>query len=185
VSDDAARIVDTLDGLLTLSDLPRTGWLLRGVAAPESIAAHSFGVALVSMLMVDVLRARGQRIDGEKVLRMALVHDAPEAATGDVPMPVKSRELDAALKRAEGELADRLLPPAVAALWHEAEAGESLEARVVKAADKIQMMVQLLAYERQGRGDLREFWENPRNERDMDLPLAREVFSAIRARRGG
>ncbi|MBJ73085.1 MAG: oxetanocin [Sandaracinus sp.] len=168
-----------------LADLPRTGWLLRGVAAPESIAAHSHGVALVAMLLVDALRERGERVDGERVLRMALVHDAPEAATGDVPMPVKSPALDAALKDAEATLAARLLGEGYAALWREAEAQESLEARVVKAADKIQMMIKLLAYEAQGRGALREFWENPKNERDAGLPFAREVFEEIRRRRVG
>lgn len=178
----AERIVDVLLALDPLADLPRTGFVLRGVAQPESIAAHSFGVALTTMLLVDALRAEGASLDGERALRMALVHDAPEARTGDLPMPVKTPALGAAWKEAESTLASRLLPAPQAEAWREAEAGETLEARVVKAADKIQMMAKVLAYGTQGRGQLRDFWANGANFRDRDIPLAGAVFAALRAR---
>ena len=173
-----------LDALAPLSDLPRTGWVLRGVAQPESIAAHSHGVVLAAMALVDDLRARGVQVDGERVLRLAALHDASEAATGDVPMPVKTPALRAELERAEAALATRLLPARYAALHDEVAAGSSLEARVVKAADKLQMMARLAQYERQGRGDLAEFWDNPANERDQGIELAREVFLELRRRAG-
>lgn len=180
----ADRIVDTVIGLDTLADLPRTGWLLRGVRPCESIADHSYGVALVVMLLVDALRAEGQEVDGERALRMALVHDAPEACTGDVPMPSKTAGLDAALHELEATLVERLLPAPQRDDWRAMEAGDSLEARIVKAADKIQMMVKVLCYERQQRGHLEEFWAHPKNFDDRGIPLAREVFDAIRARAG-
>ncbi|MCB9592316.1 MAG: HD family hydrolase [Sandaracinaceae bacterium] len=176
----AARIVDTLVGLDPLSDLPRTGWLLRGIRPCESIADHSHAVAVTVMLLVDALRAEGVAIDGEKALRMALVHDAPEAKTGDVPMPQKTPEMKAALTELEAGIADRLLPDAT--VFHEAARGESLEARVVKAADKIQMMTKALIYERQGRGDLHEFWMNDGNFDDRGLAVAGEAFALLRAR---
>ena len=180
----ADRIIDTVIGLDTLADLPRTGWLLRGVRPCESIADHSYGVALVVMLLVDALRAEGQQVDGERALRMALVHDAPEARTGDVPMPSKTAGLDAALRELEGSLVDALLPAPQRDDWRAMAAGDSLEARIVKAADKIQMMIKALCYERQQRGDLAEFWAHPKNFDDRGLPLAREVFDAICARAG-
>lgn len=177
-----ADLVDLLVSLNPLSDLPRTGWVLRGVANPESIAAHSHGVALVAMCIVDALREAGEDVDGERVLRMALLHDAPEAATGDVPMPVKTPSLQAALKAAEGALADRLLG-SYADAFHEAEKQETLEARIVKASDKIQMMIKLLCYTKQRRGELDEFWNNPANQRHADLPFAKAVYAEILARR--
>jgi putative hydrolase of HD superfamily len=180
----ADLILDTLVGLDPMADLPRTGWLLRGVRPCESIADHSYGVALVTMLLTDALRAEGQAIDGERALRMALVHDAPEARTGDVPMPSKTARVDAALAELEASLVEALLPAPQRADWRAMEAGEGIEARVVKAADKIQMMIKALIYERQQRGDLSEFWVNPKNFDDRGLPLAREVFDAIAARAG-
>lgn len=178
------RIIDTLVRLDPLADLPRTGWLLRGVRPCESIADHSFGVAVVTMLLVDALRAEGHTVDGERALRMALVHDAAEARTGDVPMPVKTPEAERALDELDEGLARELLPEDLFETWREAEAAESLEARIVKAADKLQMMIKAHLYERQHRGELGEFWLNPKNFRDMDIPLARRVYERLCERAG-
>ncbi len=178
------RLVETVVGLDPLADLPRTGWLLRGVRPCESVAEHSFGVVLVTMLLVDALRAEGMVVDGERAMRMAVVHDAPEARTGDVPMPNKTPALREALRVLEADLVERLLPEAPRADWHALEAGESLEARIVKAADKLQMMIKALCYGAQGRGELMDFWSNPRNFEDRGLMIAREAFEALAARAG-
>lgn len=176
---DPDRIIDIIYGLDPLADLPRTGWLLRGVPSPESIADHSYGVAVVTMLLVDAVRATGESIDGERALRMALLHDAAEARTGDVPMPNKTPELSAALEKVEETIVAGLLPPPHLEQWREAEAGKTLEARIVKAADKIQMMVKVLVYEERRGAHLDEFWANPKNFRDMGLAIAREIYAAI------
>src|SRR5689334_659397 len=118
----ADRILDTLDGLAPLGDLPRTGWVLRGCLPAESIAAHTVQVAVMVALLVDELRAAGHAIDGEAALRMALVHDAPEARTGDVPMPMKTVELARELHALEQRVAAELLPASLATAWAAAEA---------------------------------------------------------------
>jgi putative hydrolase of HD superfamily len=178
----AERIVDVLIALDPMADLPRTGWLLRGVRPCESIADHSYFVAVTVMMLVDALREEGMEIDGEKALRMALVHDTPEAKTGDVPMPQKTERMDAALSELEADIAERVLTPAALASWRDGERGESIEARVVKAADKIQMMTKALVYERQKRGDLHEFWMNEKNFPVKGLNVAREIYAVLRAR---
>jgi putative hydrolase of HD superfamily len=177
-------LVDTVLALDPLSDLPRTGWLMRGVRPCESIADHSYAVAVVVMMLVDALRGEGVTIDGERALRMALVHDAAEAKTGDVPMPNKNPAMTAALHTLEGELVKRLLPHGMQEVWREAETGESIEARVVKAADKLQMMCKVLVYERQHRGHLAEFWQNPKNFDDRGIAVAREAFIELAYRAG-
>lgn len=166
-----------------LAALPRTGWLLRGVVDPESIAEHSYGVAVVASLIVDDLRAKGETIDGERVLRMALVHDLAEVYTGDIPMPAKSEALRSALAHAEEATLATVLPPPMLELWKEAEHAATLEARIVKAADKLQMMIKALTYEQQKRGSLAEFFEG-KNRRTMGLELVEELMAEIDARRG-
>jgi len=172
----AIALVQFLD---RLSALPRTGWLLRGVVNPESIAEHTFGVCVVATLLMDDLRERGMTVDGERVLRMALLHDAAEAFTGDIPMPAKTDALDVALEEAEALLLSRVLSPAQLALWKEAEKGETLEARIVKASDKVQMLIKALTYEQQRRGRLDEFWQSTKNRRHMDLDFARDIFTEL------
>jgi putative hydrolase of HD superfamily len=183
---DAARILDTLDALDPLGDLPRTGWVVRGVVPCESIAAHTCAVAILVAMICDELRAQGTAIDGERALRMALVHDAPEAKTGDVPMPHKTPAMAAALDELEARLAAEILTTELHEDWI-AHAGDSIEARVVAAADKIQMLAKLSLYARQGRATGPAFegmWANPANLRALDLAPVRALYAAIFARAG-
>jgi putative hydrolase of HD superfamily len=165
-----------------LAALPRTGWLLRGVVDPESIAEHSYGVAVVASLIVDDLRAKGETVDGERVLRMALVHDLAEVFTGDIPMPAKSEALREALGQAEEATLATVLTPAQLELWREAEGAQTLEARIVKAADKLQMLVKALTYEQQKRGNLAEFFEG-KNRKTMGLAFVEDLLKQIDERR--
>lgn len=181
---DADQLIDLLVASDPLCDLPRTGWLLRGIPSPESIAAHSWAVAMVAIFLADRLRADGEAVDGERVLRMALLHDLAEARTGDIPMPSKDEGVSRAVHQLEAAIVDEMLPAPHAALWAEVEAGQTLEARVVKAADKIQMMIKVLVYESRRGANLEEFWDNPKNFRDMGLKRASELYAAIRRRAG-
>ena len=176
------QVIDVLWTLDPLADLPRTGWRLRGVVPCESIADHSYGVALTVMMLVDELRATGHSIDSEKALRLALIHDASEAFTGDIPMPSKTAELDRELDALETRLFSEHLPDSWRPLWDELLEGTSLEVRVVKAADKIQMMVKVVRYERTRGASLEDFWHNPKNFDDKGIELASKIFDAICAR---
>lgn len=167
----------------TLAHLPRTGWLMRGVRPAESIADHSFGVALCVLLLVDETRAQGELVDGEKALRMAILHDVPEAGLSDIPAPVKSEAFDHALRHVEQRLAERYLSASNAALLEELEQAESLEARMVRAADKIHMMTKALLYEQQGWAMLDDFWVSERNFRDFGVAAAAEAFRHLRTLR--
>lgn len=180
------RIVDIVLELDVLERLPRMGFLLQGVTDPESVAAHCFGVALTAMLMADTME---EPVESERVLRMALLHEVSEAKVTDLPYRTLHYIAPQAKSVAERAAAHDLLEPvdeAYVSLWEEFEAAETLEARIVRAADKIQMMAKVLRYEQEGRGNLTDFWLNVEfNENDWGIPIARELFKEIRWRHKG
>jgi putative hydrolase of HD superfamily len=165
VKTEAVNWIEFLDELARLKAVPRMGWLLRGVRDVESVAAHSFGVAFMAMLLADRARTRGWPIDPERVLKMALLHDLTEARTGDLPSTIKRYFEPAALKAADERAAREILAGLGEAsqsyleLWLEYERRQSLESRVVKAADKLDLLLQAASYERSGADNLDEFWE--------------------------
>jgi putative hydrolase of HD superfamily len=183
---DCDRLLDQLDLLAPLGDLPRTGWVLRGCLPAENIAAHTLQVAILVAALSDALRAEGTPVDGERALRMALVHDAPEARTGDVPMPVKTEALARDFVELETRIAEDLLPAELRADWAAAEARRTMEADLVAAADKLQMLAQALRYERRGVTShaFDSMWANPGNLRAMHLAPVRALYTALFARAG-
>jgi hypothetical protein len=65
----------------------------------------------------------------------------------------------------------------------EYQQGATPEARLVKACDKLQLMLKVAVYERWGTGALAEFWDNPDNFPDGGFPAVKELFEALRERR--
>lgn len=59
----------------------------------EDVAQHSYLTALYAMILADLERRRGTKVDVEKLLRMALLHDAEEASTGDIHHPFKHQDI--------------------------------------------------------------------------------------------
>lgn len=158
-------MLGTLIELQRLKGLDRTGWVLRGLPpGTESVAAHSFGVAATVMFLADRINASGASVDIARTLRMALVHDWAEARIGDMPRTATPYFGSDARREAEVKaFADIVKGTAQSedylALFKDYEQRSSLEARLVKAADIIDLLVQVLALERAGYRGLEEFWE--------------------------
>lgn len=158
-------MIDTLIEIQRLKRLDRTGWTLRGLpSGTESVAAHSFGVAVSSMLIADELLARGISVNVEKMLRIALLHDWAEVRVGDMPRTAREYFDSESRKAAErAAFQDIVIENGEASryreLYEDYEERSSLEARLVKVADVIDLLVEALALERAGARGLDEFWE--------------------------
>jgi putative hydrolase of HD superfamily len=158
-------MLSTLIELQRLKRLDRTGWTLRGLPnGTESVAAHSFGVSVTAMLLADRCVAAGVPIDVEKLLRIALLHDWAETRVGDMPRTATLYFGSEARKHAETAAFSDIVSPVDANgsytnLYNDYERRESLEARLVKAADVLDLLIQVLALERAGARGLDEFWE--------------------------
>jgi putative hydrolase of HD superfamily len=158
-------LISFLAELMRLKSVPRIGWLLRGVRDVESVAAHSFGVAVIAMLLADRARARGVDVNVERLLRMALLHDLTESRTGDLPSTIKRYFDKASIKAADESIAREIfnelgdLSDSYLELWFDYEHRVSVESRLVKAADKLDLLMQSREYEKGGARSLQEFWD--------------------------
>jgi len=158
-------LISFLAELMRLKSVPRIGWLLRGVRDVESVASHSFGVAVIAMLLADRARARGVEVNVERLLRMALLHDLTEARTGDLPSTIKGYFDKASIKSADESIAKEIftelgdLSESYLELWSDYEHRASIESRLVKAADKLDLLLQSREYEKGGARSLQEFWD--------------------------
>jgi putative hydrolase of HD superfamily len=187
---DGDRILALLLEAASLKRMPRAGWITHGVPQGESVAEHSFGVIFVALTLVDAMGASSDQdgdLDLEKVLVMALLHDLaevrltdlPSSATRLIPEPVKSQAEKAAM---ESLLAPLPGAEQLRALWQQFEDNTSAEGRLVRDADKLEMMIQCLRYELAGSRGLDEFWAGMDNRR-WNYALSADLYDRLKSLR--
>lgn len=143
--------------------LSRTGWMLRGIpnSIAETVAAHSFEVAYLTMVLADRLVSSGCKIDVAKALRMALIHDIPESIMGDIVKWSKDRLGDGP-ERLEEEAIEELGLQNYGNLLRELNEGVSTEALIVKLADHLSTALQGRRYRAMGYGQVNDIVEGSR-----------------------
>jgi len=131
-----------------LKNLARAGWLLLGIPAPESVAEHSFRVAIVGATLAAMDGA-----DPGRTALLALFHDAHETRIGDVPSVGRAY---VTTSKPETITRDQTaaMPHEVAKMFQdltaEYEAGETAESRLAHDADKVETLLQAIEYGAQG-----------------------------------
>lgn len=111
-----------------------------------NLAEHSLRVAWISLVI-----AKNENVNNtEKIIKMAIVHDVTESRTGDVHY--LSRQYT---KRYENEAAKDIFKNTVLEkefinLWNEYEERKSIEAKIVKDADNIDVDLELREQEVSG-----------------------------------
>lgn len=133
--------VDLLREIVGLKDLTRSGWQRRGVPRPESVAAHSWGVAWLTVVLCP------PHLDLQRCLVYAVVHDLAEVRVGDIsphdgvlPHEKVRRETEAIHSLCQD------LPPHVQRAWEAYEAQADDEARFVRQLDRLDMALTASAY---------------------------------------
>ena len=115
----------------------------------ESVAEHTWRLALMAMLLAPQL----PNVDFAKLVKICIVHDLGEAIGGDIPAPEQARRkaAGASAGKSADERRDLValvepLPAAlreeITALWDEYEAAQSPEAKLAKALDKLETILQ-------------------------------------------
>lgn len=140
-----------------LKSLQRTGWVRAKVSRPETVASHSYGVALLALVLSGF---------DPHTVELALVHDLAESLVGDitpkcgVPLEEKADLEDAAFQRIRDEtLGGTEVGHKLYALFREYEEAQTPAAVLVHQIDKLDMVLQALMYEQsQQELDLSEFF---------------------------
>eukprot|EP00878_Enallax_costatus_P025791 GHUV01027621.1.p1 GENE.GHUV01027621.1~~GHUV01027621.1.p1 ORF type:complete len:218 (+),score=65.16 GHUV01027621.1:164-817(+) len=156
-----AAAIDFLMLLQKLKTTKRTGWVRCNVQQPESIADHMYRMGLMSLLASDC------NVDGQRCIRMALVHDIAEAIVGDITPHCNVSDADKFKLEADAvqEIKKMLGPSTYAAteveiLWHEYEQQSTPESHLVKDFDKLEMIIQAHEYEQAQGQQLQQFFDS-------------------------
>ncbi len=156
--------------ILRLKALDRAGWVRRGVPAPESVAAHSWGVAWLVLVLLP------PELDRGKALAYAVIHDLAEVRVGDItPLdgvtdkPAREVAAMAAICQDRRDLLE---------IWQAYEAQADAEARFVRELDRLDMALQALAYHRAGNAGMSELVESA--AKVVRHPMLRPLLAGIR-----
>ncbi len=132
-------LIEALSVAERLKDATRHCYTRNG--RHESVAEHSWMVTLMAFLIKDEFT----EADMDKVMKMCIIHDLGEAFTGDIP----TFEKNDAHEQTEKELLSAWLGTLpehlreeMTALYAEMEQRETLEAKIFKALDGLEALIQ-------------------------------------------
>ena len=132
------KIANLLFEARILKEIPRSGYHFLG-AGKESVAEHSFSTTFIAYVMSRLL----PETDALKLMTMCLIHDFPEARTGDLNAVHKqyvTADDNKALEDATGGL---FFGNQMTALILEFEAGVTAEAKLARDADQLALILEL------------------------------------------
>ncbi len=121
-----------------LKRTPRSGFQFLGSGA-ESVAEHIFRTAYIGYVLGKITPGA----DVDRVVLLCLFHDLPEARTGDLNY-VNKKYVVPDEEKAVADLAETLpFGEEIRSLIAEYNAGETIEARLARDADQIEMILAL------------------------------------------
>lgn len=151
----------------------------------ESIADHMYRMSIITLVCPPAL---AETLDIPRCMKMALVHDMAESLVGDitpvdgVPKPEKSRrETDTMAYISTsllGNFGGGLAGKELSEVWHEYEHGKTKESVFVHDVDKLELLLQMVEYERRGEGKL-DLGEFAYVATRVELPEMREMAEQV------
>ena len=162
-SDEIKEKIEFFSTVAKLKYIARAGWPLHGVSDGESVADHSFQVAIMAMFLAPEIG-----VDQNKSVLMALIHDIGESIIGDEITERGDSKLPNHIQKQVNEreavqlVLSKIGMEKYLELFDELVANETPEAKFVKQLDKLEMAIQAYMYEKQSGIDLGEFYINAR-----------------------
>jgi len=155
-------ILSFLQEALRLKRMVRSGWIYSGVAKAdtESVADHSYMITLLTLILALKEKEKGNNIDIEKSLVMAILHDLPESVSQDLDRRIRKyspKKYDEFKNELEREALKHLfdnLPKKTSdylfEIFQEFLEKKSPEARIVLEADRLETILQMNDYIQRG-----------------------------------
>ncbi len=140
-----SRDIDFLYEIGTMRNFDRQ-WVQHFGMKCATNLEHSFRVAFIALILA---RKEGVK-DEEKILKMALVHDIAETRTGDLGYIQKVYATANEEQAATDLFANTILGDLHTTTLHEYEARTSIEAKIVKDADNLDIDIELKELEERG-----------------------------------
>jgi len=169
-------VKETLNFLIEagkLKKIPRTGFVWLGIKNPETIAQHTFRVAIMNWILGEKVKPK---LNSKKVIQISLAHDLCEVYAGDVTpywgllprdkkrrqeilkrwirlpqkIKIKREKIKFMKEKAALQKLIRALPAQlkkeIMICWLDYEKLISREGRFVKQGDKVETLLQALEY---------------------------------------
>ena len=135
----ARELLEALSVAERLKDATRHCYTKNG--RHESVAEHSWMMTLMAFLIKDEF----PDADMDKVIKMCIIHDLGEAFTGDIPTFDKTKENEVTEKTLLTQWLNSLPDTQrneMTALFDEMEKRETTEAKIFKAIDSLEALIQ-------------------------------------------
>jgi putative hydrolases of HD superfamily len=142
-----------------------------------NLADHHFRVFWIAM----TIAAKEENVDTGKIAKMALMHDIAESRAGDVDYIARQYVIRNEELAAQDMLAGTSIEKEFYALWEEYEARETLESKIVKDADNLDVDFELAEQAASGNA-LKDSWQNNREfvaKEKLYTQTAKNIFAQL------
>ena len=173
------ELLDFFKTGLNLKNISRQGWIDKlAIEHPESVADHSYSMALIAMVISDL-----ENYDSQKILKMVLLHDLAESKIGDfTPEQITKDKKERMENNAFDEIIKKL-PDTIKSdyceIWKDYQNQTSPESQFVHQIDRLEMALQAKMYQKQGysKEDIEIFLESAKTS--ITHPKLKELLDQI------
>jgi len=172
-------ILDFFKTVVNLKKISRQGWIDKlSIKNPESVADHSYSMAIMGMVLSDL-----ENYDSERILKMILLHDLAESKIGDfTPEQINIENKIQLENTAFNEIIEHLpdsIKKQYLEIWQEYQENTSPESKIIHQIDKLEMALQAKTYQNEGhpKEKLETFFESAKIE--ITNPKLKELFTKI------
>lgn len=165
------------------------GWIESGIKTPEAedVAQHSFETASIALILSHTV---GRKINRNRAIEMAIIHDWAESVTGDFSKNLKDIIGHETKEKMEKEaLEESLLEnlpnrEVYLELWEEYIEKKTNEAKLVSVSDRLSVLFEASYLFQQGEraGKLKEIWKTVRSEVNsytQDFPVLKDLLKEL------